>query len=127
MDEVTASNNGQSQPSRLAVEGSSSSSASVAERWRPSPMAFRPYAPLSNTGEKPQTLRVVVRRPVSILLFRPVFRIFTSCRAEVCLLREIGKPHFGYFVLSLFVWLFFMLITLRAINFLLIFYVVLVL
>lgn len=91
MDEVTASNNGQSQPSRLAVEGSSSSSASVAERWRPSPMAFRPYAPLSNTGEKPQTLRVVVRRPVSILLFRPVFRIFTSCRAEVCILREIGK------------------------------------
>lgn len=114
MDEVTASNNGQSQPSRLAVEGSSSSSASasVAERWRPSQMAFRPYTPLSNTGEKPQTLRVVVRRPVSILLFCPVFRIFTSCGAEVCILREIGKPHFLYFVLRFFVWLLFMFITL---------------
>lgn len=108
MDEVTASNNGQSQPSRLAVEGSSSSSTSVAERWRPSQMAFRPYAPLSDAGEKPQTLRVVVRRPVSIVLFRAVFRIFlTSCRAEVCSLREIGNPHFGYFVLCLFLWLLF--------------------
>lgn len=54
-------------------EGSSSSKEQAAEEtlsssssWRPSQGVFGPYLPVLQPNAKPQSLRVVVRRPVSV-------------------------------------------------------------
>lgn len=46
----------------------SSSSASTGLGWRPSQRVFTPYSPPGKTSEKSQSLRVVVRKPVSSFL-----------------------------------------------------------
>ena len=78
MDEVTHSyKDGESERSPQVAgqpDGSSSPSQSpsflsVAVRWHPSQLVFRPYTPVVAAGAKPQTLRVVVRRPVSVIFF----------------------------------------------------------
>lgn len=54
--------------SELAAEGALSSAAAaavVAPSWRPSQGIFGPYLPGQQANANPQSLRVVVRRPVS--------------------------------------------------------------
>jgi len=53
--------------SELAAEGTLSSSAAavVVPSWRPSQGVFGPYLPGQQANANPQSLRVVVRRPVS--------------------------------------------------------------
>lgn len=64
MDEVSGSSKElEAKPLELATdEGLSSSTAAP---WRPRQLGFSPYAPVIGRDEKPQSLRVVVRRPVS--------------------------------------------------------------
>lgn len=55
--------------SDLAAEGTLSSSSAAAAAavtsWRPSQRVFGPYLPVVQANANPQSLRVVVRRPVS--------------------------------------------------------------
>ncbi|MCD7461693.1 hypothetical protein HAX54_046827 [Datura stramonium] len=82
MDEASTSSKEQAvDSSELAAKETvspSSSSAAAAPSWRPSQRVFGPYLPAVQTNAKPQTLRVVVRRPVSAL-FQYYSRLFLVC------------------------------------------------
>ncbi|CDP04909.1 unnamed protein product [Coffea canephora] len=94
MDEVTHSyKDGESERSPQVAgqpDGSSSPSQSpsflsVAVRWHPSQLVFRPYTPVVAAGAKPQTLRVVVRRPLVVRLTKDIVETYQLC-----------NPHFQY-------------------------------
>ncbi|KAK4433164.1 Dual specificity protein kinase YAK1 [Sesamum alatum] len=56
------------QESEASESSTSASSSSRLISWRPRALAFRPYSPILDTNAKPQLLRVVVRRPVDLIL-----------------------------------------------------------
>ncbi|XP_022861584.1 dual specificity protein kinase YAK1 homolog [Olea europaea var. sylvestris] len=88
MDAVNSSSKeGDSQPLEQAVDESSTSfsSASVLMPWRPRQLAFGPYSPSVNTDTRPQSLRVVVRRPLVARLTKDIVEIYQIC-----------NPQFGY-------------------------------
>ena len=63
MDEVRRHDGGD-----LADESPSSSPSNVSG-WSPRQLAFRPYSLSQDLSKKPKSLRVVVKRPVSLLNF----------------------------------------------------------
>lgn len=78
MDEIGTSKEGEPQSSSAAESLSSPSSVAIAKQWRPSQLIFSPYSP--DTNAKPQNLRVVVRRPVSVFSFSfSLYCIFRTC------------------------------------------------
>lgn len=64
MDGVSPGNEAEQSQSR-DLGAASSSSASTGLGWRPSQHVFTPYVLPGETSDKSQTLRVVVRKPVS--------------------------------------------------------------
>lgn len=83
MDEIGTSKEGEPQSSSAAESllspSSLSSSVAIAKQWRPSQLIFSPYSPDMNA--KPQNLRVVVRRPVSVFSFSfSLYCIFRTCK-----------------------------------------------
>lgn len=78
MDEIGTSKEGEPQSSAAAESLSSPASVAIAKQWRPSQLIFSPYSP--DTNAKPQNLRVVVRRPVSVFPFSfSLYCIFRTC------------------------------------------------
>ena len=78
MDEVSSSG-------RRMSSDESPSSSSGTMGWCPRQLVFRPYSSLQETVRKPKSLRVVVRRPVSLWIFLLQLNTF-RCGARMTLL-----------------------------------------
>ncbi|KAL6972265.1 dual specificity protein kinase yak1 [Sarracenia purpurea var. burkii] len=89
MDEVGASKESEPQPSEF-----SPSSVSPAVPWRPKHFLFFPYSPSLDTDIKPQTLRVVVRRPMVASLTRDIIETYKICNPQFHYSEELNPKRF---------------------------------
>ncbi|KAA8534710.1 hypothetical protein F0562_032227 [Nyssa sinensis] len=96
MDEVVTTKEAEPQPSELAAEECllPSSSGSMAVRWRPSQLAFCPYSPVLDTDAKPQTLRLVVRRPLLARLTKDIVETYQICNPQFRYSEELNPKRF---------------------------------
>uniref|UniRef100_A0A5B7A0F1 Putative ATP binding protein isoform 1 n=1 Tax=Davidia involucrata TaxID=16924 RepID=A0A5B7A0F1_DAVIN len=96
MDEVITSKEGEPQSSELAAEECllPSSSESMAIRWRPGRLVFCPYSPVLDTDAKPQTLRVVVRRPLVARLTKDIVETYQICNPQFRYSEELNPKRF---------------------------------
>lgn len=91
MDEVSPSNDGESQSQDLS---SSSSSTIGSLRWRPTQLLFMPYSPQPETANNSQTLRVVVRRPLVARLTKDIVETYQTCNPEFKFSEELNPKRF---------------------------------
>ncbi|KAI4295237.1 hypothetical protein L6164_035304 [Bauhinia variegata] len=96
MDEVGPGNKAEQPQSRdLGYAGDSSSpSPSMGLGWRPSKLVFTPYVPQSESAEKSQTLRVVVRRPLVARLTKEIVETYQLCNPQFKYSEELNPKRF---------------------------------
>ncbi|CAL5368012.1 unnamed protein product [Camellia sinensis] len=95
MDEVVTSEESKPQPSGLSADESlSPSSSSSSSRRPPSQFLFCAYSPAIDTNEKPQTLRVVVRRPVVARLTKDIVETYKLCNPQFHYSEELNPKRF---------------------------------
>ncbi|KAI8029501.1 hypothetical protein LOK49_LG01G01962 [Camellia lanceoleosa] len=97
MDDVVASEESKPQPAGLSADESlspSSSSSSSSSRRPPSQFLFCAYSPSIDTNEKPQTLRVVVRRPVVARLTKDIVETYKLCNPQFHYSEELNPKRF---------------------------------
>lgn len=98
MDEASTSSKEQAvDSSELAAEETlslSSSSATAAPSWRPSQRVFGPYLPVVQANAKPQTLRVVVRRPLVARLTKYIVETYRICNPQFSYSEELNPKRF---------------------------------
>ncbi|XP_059667451.1 dual specificity protein kinase YAK1 homolog isoform X2 [Cornus florida] len=96
MDEVSTSKQGESELSELAVDESllSSSSGSMTAPWRPSQLVFSSYSPVNDPVAKPQSLRVVVRRPLVARLTKDIIQTYQICNPQFSYSEELNPKRF---------------------------------
>nr|XP_016484111.1 PREDICTED: dual specificity tyrosine-phosphorylation-regulated kinase 1B-like [Nicotiana tabacum] len=83
-------------------EGSSSSKEQAAEEtlssssssWRPSQGVFGPYLPVLQPNAKPQSLRVVVRRPLVARLTKDIVETYRICNPQFNYSEELNPKRF---------------------------------
>lgn len=83
--------------SELAAEGALSSAAAaavVAPSWRPSQGIFGPYLPGQQANANPQSLRVVVRRPLVARLTKDIVETYRICNPHFTYSEELNPKRF---------------------------------
>ncbi|XP_049394201.1 dual specificity protein kinase YAK1 homolog isoform X1 [Solanum stenotomum] len=82
--------------SELAAEGTLSSSAAavVVPSWRPSQGVFGPYLPGQQANANPQSLRVVVRRPLVARLTKDIIETYRICNPKFSYSEELNPKRF---------------------------------
>ncbi|THG15358.1 hypothetical protein TEA_029022 [Camellia sinensis var. sinensis] len=82
------------QPSGLSADESLSPSSSSSSRRPPSQFLFCAYSPAIDTNEKPQTLRVVVQRPVVARLTKDIVETYKLCNPQFHYSEELNPKRF---------------------------------
>uniref|UniRef100_A0A3Q7FPZ8 Protein kinase domain-containing protein n=1 Tax=Solanum lycopersicum TaxID=4081 RepID=A0A3Q7FPZ8_SOLLC len=84
--------------SDLAAEGTLSSSSAAAAAavtsWRPSQRVFGPYLPVVQANANPQSLRVVVRRPLVARLTKDIVETYRICNPHFTYSEELNPKRF---------------------------------
>ncbi|KAM3381583.1 dual specificity protein kinase YAK1 isoform X2 [Capsicum galapagoense] len=89
MDEASASSKAVDS-SELAMDGT----LSAAPTWRPSQRVFGPYLPVVQANANPQSLRVVVRRPLVARLTKDIVETYRMCNPQFIYSVELNPKRF---------------------------------
>lgn len=71
-----------------------SSSTSGQLKWSPAQLAFCPYSPPAQTVNKPQSLRVVVRKPLLARLTRDIVETYQTCNPKFKYTEELNPKRY---------------------------------
>ncbi|KAG9155736.1 hypothetical protein Leryth_004003 [Lithospermum erythrorhizon] len=78
---------------RISEQGGSDV-ASSSNRWCPSQLVFEPYSSMHCVASKPQSLRVVVRRPLVVRLTKDIIDTYQACNPEFQYSDELNPKRF---------------------------------